>query len=215
MPWIMQTAVSWSWAGWRSSWPARLQLLHFKVLSWAVETLTGSMFFAKLTFFRHPLCKSHGMSLTTFCHSDPPLNMSIMKNWPVTSKQTHRLSRMFSFGGKNILWSIRASCEWPSTISWFLVRPVSNFHSCSMNTLLMLLVATLVDVEHVFSHGHLVLSHIWSRLSVQSTWALICLGSWSLGDMALDSDVLEVGMLADVAEDGEQELGERWDSIPV
>ena len=33
--------------------------------------------------------------------------------------------------------------------------------------------------------------------------------------MVLDSDVLAVGMLADVAEDGEQELGEEWDSIPV
>ena len=84
-----------------------------------------------------------------------------------------------------------------------------------MNTLLMLLVATSVDVKHVFSHGHLLLSHVQSCLSVQSMQALICLGSWSFGDMVLDSDVLAVGMLADDAEDGEQELGEGWDSIPV
>ena len=30
--------------------------------------------------------------------------------------------------------------------------------------------------------------------------------------MVLDSDVLAVGTLADVAKDGEQELGEGWDN---
>ncbi|KAF8232740.1 hypothetical protein L208DRAFT_1270698 [Tricholoma matsutake] len=40
--------------------------------------------------------------------------------------------------------------------------------------------ATSVDVKHVFSHGCLILSHVHSWLSAQSTRALICLGSWSL-----------------------------------
>ena len=62
-------------------------------------------------------------------------------------------------------------------------------------------------------HGWLVLSHVRSRLSAQSTQALVCLGSWSLGGLVVDSDVLAVGSLADVEGDEEQELGESWDDI--
>ncbi|KAJ7933627.1 hypothetical protein B0H13DRAFT_1592206, partial [Mycena leptocephala] len=35
--------------------------------------------------------------------------------------------------------------------------------------------ATSVDVERVFSRGRLLLSHVWNRLSAQSTRALMCL----------------------------------------
>ena len=48
---------------------------------------------------------------------------------------------------------------------------------------------------------------------MQSTRALVCLGSWSLGGLVVDSDVLAVGSLADVEGDEEQELGEGWDDI--
>ena len=70
-----------------------------------------------------------------------------------------------------------------------------------------------VDVERVFSHGQLVWSHVRSRLSAQSTRALVCLGSWGLGGLVVDSDVSAVGSLADVEGDEEQELGEGWDDI--
>ena len=43
--------------------------------------------------------------------------------------------------------------------------------------------------------------------------ALVCLGSWSLGGLVVDSDVLAVGSLADVEGDEEQELGEGLDDI--
>jgi len=65
----------------------------------------------------------------------------------------------------------------------------------------MFIVAMSVDVEHVFSHRQLVLSHVQSRLSTQSTQALVCLGAWSLGGLVVDSDVLAVGSLADVEGD--------------
>ena len=38
---------------------------------------------------------------------------------------------------------------------------------------------TSVDVECVFSKGHLVLSHLRNQLSVESTRALLCLGAWA------------------------------------
>ncbi|KDR79571.1 hypothetical protein GALMADRAFT_47315, partial [Galerina marginata CBS 339.88] len=43
--------------------------------------------------------------------------------------------------------------------------------------------ATSTDVERLFSRGRLILSHTRSRLSPQSTRALLCLGSWSLAGL--------------------------------
>jgi hypothetical protein len=78
---------------------------------------------------------------------------------------------------------------------------------------LIYLLATSVDVEHIFSHGRLILSHVRSRLSAQSTRALICLGSWSLLGLVKDSDVMAVTVLPEVEEDEEPELEKGWDHI--
>ncbi|KIM46598.1 hypothetical protein M413DRAFT_63255, partial [Hebeloma cylindrosporum] len=63
---------------------------------------------------------------------------------------------------------------------------------------------TSVDVEHLFSCGCLILSHTRSRLSVASTRALLCLGSWSLLGLIRDQDLDEVGKLDEI--DGRIEL---------
>ena len=71
-----------------------------------------------------------------------------------------------------------------------------------------------MDVERVFSQGRLLLSHIRSRLSVQSTRALMCLGVWSLLGYVKDYDVKAVVVLPELRadeEEGELELG--WDKI--
>ena len=71
-----------------------------------------------------------------------------------------------------------------------------------------------MDVEHVFSQGQLLLSHIRSRLSVQSTHALMCLGVWSLLSYVKDYDVKAVVVLPELwadEEEGELELG--WDKV--
>ena len=49
--------------------------------------------------------------------------------------------------------------------------------------------ATSVDIKCVFSQGRLLLSHICSCLSVQSTHALMCLGEWCKLGFVMDSDV--------------------------
>lgn len=61
-----------------------------------------------------------------------------------------------------------------------------------------LLPATSVNVERLFSRGRLVLSHTRSRLSVTSTRALLCLGSWSLMGMVRDEDVMAVADMDEV-----------------
>lgn len=88
------------------------------------------------------------------------------------------------------------------------------FSSCSSPfcLLIMCFPATSVDVERTFSQGRLVLSHVRSRLSVQSTRALLCLGVWSLMGYVKDSDIEAAAILPEV--DGEEEaLANDWDDI--
>ena len=71
-----------------------------------------------------------------------------------------------------------------------------------------------MDVERVFSQGRLLLSHIRSRLSVQSTRALMCLGPWSLLGFVKDSDVKAVVILPELrVDEDEGELEIDWDKI--
>ena len=76
-------------------------------------------------------------------------------------------------------------------------------------------VATSVDVERAFSQGRLILSHVRSRLSVQSTRALMCLGGWSKLGYVKDGDIK--GVIAGLAEipEGKEEpqLEKDWDII--
>ena len=66
----------------------------------------------------------------------------------------------------------------------------------------------------MFSQGRLLLSHIRSCLSVQSTWALMCLGAWSLLGFVKDSDVKAVVVLPELrADEDEDELEIHWDRI--
>ena len=74
------------------------------------------------------------------------------------------------------------------------------------------LTATSVAVERTFSQGRLVLSHVRSRLCVQSTHALLCVGVWSVLGYVKDSDVKAAAVFPEV--DGkEDELTEDWDSL--
>jgi hAT family C-terminal dimerisation region len=88
-----------------------------------------------------------------------------------------------------------------------------NYSGTSVSSGYYFLPATSVDVKQIFSHGHLVLSHVCGQLSAQLTWALLCLGSWSLLGLVKDTDVLAVTVLDDVEGDEELELNDGWDSI--
>jgi hypothetical protein len=73
--------------------------------------------------------------------------------------------------------------------------------------------ATSTDVEHVFSQGRLVLSHIQNRLWAQSTCALLCLGNCSLLGYIKDKDITAVTVLPEVLGDKDEELEAGWDSL--
>jgi hypothetical protein len=71
-----------------------------------------------------------------------------------------------------------------------------------------------VDVEWLFSQGQLLLSHVHSQLTAQSTHALLCLGLWSKLNLIKNEDVLKMTSLPDVKDD-EEELNEGWDHIII
>jgi len=62
--------------------------------------------------------------------------------------------------------------------------------------------------------GRLLLPYVYSRLNVQSTHALMCLGSWSLLGLIEDSDIKAAIALGDVI-GKEEELPEGWDAIKL
>jgi hypothetical protein len=76
-----------------------------------------------------------------------------------------------------------------------------------------LILATSVDVERVFSRGRLILSHTRSRLSAQTSRAIICLGCWSTLDMAKSATLARVFKNVREAELGEVEtlFEDGWD----
>ena len=87
-----------------------------------------------------------------------------------------------------------------------------NFNVLVVTYIYIPFAATSVDVERTFSQGRLLLSHVRSRLSVQSTRALLCVGIWSLLGYGKDDDVKAAAVLPAV--DGkEEELADDWDSI--
>jgi hypothetical protein len=79
----------------------------------------------------------------------------------------------------------------------------------------MIMAATSVDVERLFSCGHLLLSHVHSRLSAESTHALLCLRYWSELNLVKMGDVMSVVALADLQGEEEQELDNGWDAINI
>lgn len=116
---------------------------------------------------------------------------------------------MCSSGGMNTRAPIPDCRVWRSTT---FRSPVSFFTECTSTLLNNALVATSVDVERVFSQGRLLLSHVRSRLSVQSTCALMCLGIWSKMGYVKDADIKAVVVKPELKGE-EGELAEDWDVI--
>ena len=74
--------------------------------------------------------------------------------------------------------------------------------------------ATSIDIEHIFSRSRLLLSHTQSRLSTQTTRAVLCVGQWSVCNLVKTEDIVVVSKMED--EDGEEEeMDEGWDTITI
>ena len=100
---------------------------------------------------------------------------------------------------------------------------VENGHGLSLNPGYVILsnipmtvsdyrLATSVNVEHIFSKGQILLSHLCSRHLVQLMHALICVRAWSLMGYMKDNDIKAVTGLPEVDGD-EEDLEDNWDMI--
>jgi hypothetical protein len=100
----------------------------------------------------------------------------------------------------------------PDVLAWWHERRNTYPRLSRMAIDYLSIPATSVDVERVFSKGRILLSHLRSRLSVQSTRALMCIGAWSLLGFVKDKDIRAVTMLPEI-EGEEVEPGANWDAI--
>ncbi|KAI6095601.1 hypothetical protein EDD16DRAFT_1492217, partial [Pisolithus croceorrhizus] len=75
--------------------------------------------------------------------------------------------------------------------------------------------ATSVDVECLFSHGHILLLHTQNQLSAQSVWALLCLSSWSADGFIKTVDIHKLATLDEIEGDDDIELMPDWDAITI
>lgn len=74
--------------------------------------------------------------------------------------------------------------------------------------------ATSVDVERTFSRGRRLITHVRSRLSAQSTRAVLCLGDWVKWDLVRAKDIRAVAKLDEVIGDEDDYLmDDGWDRI--
>jgi hypothetical protein len=77
-----------------------------------------------------------------------------------------------------------------------------------------LFLATSVYVECIFSKGRILLSHLRSRLSVQSTRALLCIGNWSLLGLVKAADIKRAVSCTEIEEEEcDEDVEEGWDYI--
>jgi hypothetical protein len=131
-----------------------------------------------------------------------------------TSALTPSKSRMSANGGMKGGWCIPAFIVWPWTTLQFQVCTLNRLDSKSLLIFPPWKLATSVDVERIFSQGRIVLFHLCSRLSVQSTRALMCFGVWSRLGYVKDSDIKAVVILPEVpAGTKEGGLAVGWDAI--
>ncbi len=93
---------------------------------------------------------------------------------------------------------------------WYALSRVC-YHSF---ILILCCTATSVDVERTFSRGRRLLTHVRSRLSAQSTRAVLCLGDWGKGDRGEAKVMRAVAKLDEVVGDGDDYMmDDGWDRL--
>ena len=80
----------------------------------------------------------------------------------------------------------------------YLTIPGKYCTIISRTTQLTNLLATSIDMEHLFSCGHLIVMHTYSHLLAQTTHTVLCLGAWSQFNLVKTEDTMAVAALRDV-----------------
>ncbi|KAJ3513591.1 hypothetical protein NLJ89_g2860 [Agrocybe chaxingu] len=187
------------------------KLVYFKNAGWEEEWINTTRDIVRAEYdhtyaFMDTLELSENTATSTTSQS-----LNIFDNLPALTAPTTRelrdeLERYLSTDPEHVT----------DPFAWWYERRTMYPHLHRMALDYLCIPATSVDVERVFSQGRLLLSHVRSRLSVQSTRALICLGCWSNLGYVKDADVKAVTVLPEVpAGEEEEELAAGWDAIKL
>ena len=114
--------------------------------------------------------------LTQFWSSPTELTLDPLRWWADRQVIYPRLSRM-----------ARDYLSVPGKFSFLLII-----------IFLIISLATSVDVERVFSKGHLILSHVRNRLSVESTRVVMCLNNWTTAGLVSQDDIEDAACLPEI-----------------
>ena len=126
-----------------------------------------------------------------------------------TSSVLSKTSRVCWCGGT------RTEQSTPSSLGWCWITCQYQVYAPLVSHLQVDLtnpIATLVDVERIFSKGRLILSHVQNGLLVQSMRTLMCLNAWSTMGLVKDKDVMEAARLPNVnGNEAELDSDSDWD----
>ena len=145
------------------------------------------------------------------------LFLSVPRKAAMVDELTRYLASPTEASSDPLLWWIEKRAVYPR-LSWMALNYLSIPGQLYLALLLPFLTsffiisATLVDVEHVFSQGRLVLSHVQNRLSVETTRVLLCLGAWSKLGFVNTGDVKEATLLPE-GKDGDVDVSDIYDMV--
>ena len=104
---------------------------------------------------------------------------------------------------------------------WTILRSLVSYFYILSNLLLVAYpslhwIATSVNVEHVFSHSWLLLSHTCSYMASQTTHALLYLRAWSKAGYVKMMDLQKTAQLPELDGDtSDIEMEDGWDTVDV
>jgi len=93
----------------------------------------------------------------------------------------------------------------------YLLIPGEQFKILHLSKVLNAPIATSIDVECIFSCGHLVLPYVCGWLAIQSTGTSLCVGLWSSQGLVRNEDIGAALGLEETKEEGK--LPMDWDII--
>jgi hypothetical protein len=110
-----------------------------------------------------------------------------MMNFNSTLHHMLRMWRMHSYGSMSAMQSVNNYHPWLIITSLFPSTSLIFSHLSWMQKPLS--IATTVNIEHVFSHGCIVLPYVHNHLTVQFMHISLCIILWSFQGLVKDADI--------------------------
>jgi len=145
---------------------------------------------------------------------------SIFNTTPMSPNTLDKLQRYLVVDVKDVkdalMWWHKRCGSFPGLSHMahdYLSIPGEQFEILHLSKVLNAPIATSVNVEHVFSHGRLVLPYVHGQLAIQSTCVSLCVGLWSSQGLVRNEDIGAALGPEETEEEGK--LPMDWDIIQL